>query len=86
MEVINRRVYLKQRPEGEPGAEHFGVEDVPINEVPPDHVLVKVDTLSMDAFIRTTLNASGFHTSTPQDRSDGHASAASAVGTQAFLR
>jgi NADPH-dependent curcumin reductase CurA len=63
--VTNRRIFLRERPTDMPTAEHFGVEEVPIEDVPDDHVLVKVDTLSIDAFIRTTLNADGFHASTP---------------------
>lgn len=65
MEIINRRVCLRERPTGMPGMEHFDVEEQSLDAVPADHILVKVDTLSIDAFIRTTLNASGFHASTP---------------------
>jgi NADPH-dependent curcumin reductase len=39
----------------------FGLETVSIDDVPSGHVIVKVDTLSMDAWIRTTLNHAGMH-------------------------
>jgi NADPH-dependent curcumin reductase len=44
---------------------NFGIEDVTIEEVPAGHVIVKVGTLSMDAWIRTTLSEGGFHTTSP---------------------
>ncbi len=44
-----------------PTIDDFGVEDVSIEDVPDAHVVAKVDTLSMDAWIRTTLNDAGMH-------------------------
>ncbi len=44
-----------------PLREDFGMETVSIDEVPAGQVVVKVDTLSMDAWIRTTLNHAGMH-------------------------
>ena len=44
-----------------PTIDDFGLEEVSIDKVPADHVVVKVDTLSMDAWIRTTLNHAGMH-------------------------
>jgi NADPH-dependent curcumin reductase len=44
-----------------PVIEDFGIETVSIDAVPPGHVVVRVDTLSMDAWIRTTLNDAGMH-------------------------
>lgn len=41
--------------------EDFGIETVEIADVPQEHVVVAVDTLSMDAWIRTTLNDAGMH-------------------------
>lgn len=41
----------------------FAIEDETIAAVSPGQMLVKVDTLSMDAWIRTTLDAEGFHES-----------------------
>ena len=61
MAYTNRRVLIRQYREGMPQLEDFGVEDEVIAEVPADHVLVKVDTLSMDAWIRTTLTPGSFH-------------------------
>jgi NADPH-dependent curcumin reductase len=60
--IQNRRAFIKNRPNGRmPVLEDFGVEDVAIDEVPPGHVVVKVDTLSIDAWIRTTLDSAGMH-------------------------
>lgn len=39
----------------------FGIEQVAISEIPPGHVVVEVETLSIDAWIRTTLSAAGMH-------------------------
>ena len=44
-----------------PVIDDFGVEDEAIEDIPPGHVVAKVDTLSMDAWIRTTLNEEGMH-------------------------
>jgi NADPH-dependent curcumin reductase len=44
-----------------PIMDDFGLETVSMEDVPADHVVVKVDTLSMDAWIRTTLNSAGMH-------------------------
>ncbi|MEP5937823.1 MAG: NADP-dependent oxidoreductase [Erythrobacter sp.] len=59
--IQNRRVFIKQRPNGTPIIDDFGIEDVLIDDVPAGHIVVKVDTLSMDAWIRTTLNEEGMH-------------------------
>ena len=59
--IQNRRVFIKQRPNGIPTIDDFGVEDVAIDAVPDGHIVAKVDTLSMDAWIRTTLNDAGMH-------------------------
>ena len=61
MPHTNRRIFLKQYREGLPLLEDFGVEDSEIADVPAGHVVVKVDTLSMDAWIRTTLTPGSFH-------------------------
>ena len=55
--TINRRITLASRPEGMPAPEDFKLVEEPLNDLPPDHVLVRVDSLSIDAFIRTTLDA-----------------------------
>ncbi|WP_259371341.1 NADP-dependent oxidoreductase [Parasphingorhabdus cellanae] len=59
--IQNRRVFIKQRPNGMPTIDDFGVEDVSIEDIPEGHIVAKVDTLSMDAWIRTTLNDEGMH-------------------------
>ncbi len=59
--IQNRRVFIKQRPNGMPVIDDFGIEDQTISDIPPGHVVAKVDTLSMDAWIRTTLNEEGMH-------------------------
>lgn len=44
-----------------PSLADFGVTDVAIERIPAGSVLVKVDTLSVDAWIRTTLSDAGMH-------------------------
>ena len=59
----NTRVYLTRRPNGMPTPADFTSEIQTINDVPDEHVVIKVDTLSVDAFIRTTLDGGeGLHT------------------------
>lgn len=65
MPQSNRRVFIRQYREGMPLPEDFGIEDVEIAEVPAGHLVVKVDTLSMDAWIRTTLTPGSFHETAP---------------------
>lgn len=58
----NRRVFIRQRSEGRlPLADDFGIEDVAVGPPAPGEVLVAVDTLSIDAWIRTTLSSAGMH-------------------------
>ncbi|MEM7081020.1 MAG: NADP-dependent oxidoreductase [Pseudomonadota bacterium] len=56
MTDMNRRVVLQQRPSGAPRNADFAVLEVPLEDLGPDSVTVRVDTLSVDAFIRTTLD------------------------------
>ena len=65
MPHTNRRVFIRQYREGMPALEDFGIEDLEIADVPAGHVVVKVDTLSMDAWIRTTLTPGSFHETAP---------------------
>ncbi len=65
MPHTNRRVFIRQYREGMPQLEDFGIEDVALPEVPSGQVVVKVDTLSMDAWIRTTLTPGSFHETAP---------------------
>ncbi|MBX9883400.1 MAG: NADP-dependent oxidoreductase [Novosphingobium sp.] len=65
MPHTNRRVFIRQYRAGMPSLEDFGIEDVEIAEVPAGHAVIKVDTLSMDAWIRTTLTPGSFHETAP---------------------
>ena len=60
-----RRIVLKKRPEGRPTESDFGIEDGDLLPLGEDQVTVAVSHLSIDAFIRTTLEESGFHGSVP---------------------
>jgi NADPH-dependent curcumin reductase CurA len=59
--TINRRVFIKRRPQGMPVIDDFGVETLALGDVAKGFVVVKVDTLSIDAWIRTTLSDAGMH-------------------------
>ena len=60
---INRKVVLVKHVEGMVGPEHFRFEEEPAREPNEGEVLVKVDSISIDAFIRTSLNdVEGLHT------------------------
>ena len=61
MDLVNKKVVLTQRPDGEPSAEDFSVVDEAVRELNDDEVLIAVEHLSIDAFIRTTLNVDGLH-------------------------
>jgi len=61
----SRRVVLAARPDGLPGPEHFRVESVPLRPLAEGQVRVAVEHLSIDAFIRTTLEETSFHGSVP---------------------
>jgi len=60
--LINRRVVLTERPDGMVQASNFSVEDVELGELADGDIRVQVSHLSVDAFIRTTLDSAvGFH-------------------------
>lgn len=61
MTLQNSRVFIKHYREGMPVLADFGLETTDVGAVAPGHVVVKVDTLSMDAWIRTTLTPGSFH-------------------------
>ena len=61
----NRRIVLAKRPEGVPTLDCFALEEVPVGELAEGDVLIQSECLSIDAFIRTTLNADSFHGSSP---------------------
>ncbi len=58
---INQKVVLRQRPEGTPLDSDFEVVDDVVPPPEPGHVLVQVDVLSIDAFIRTVLDEGSYH-------------------------
>ncbi len=67
-QVVARRVTLVQRPNGPVTDDCFAIveEPVDLDAVPaPGKVLVQVDTLSIDAFIRTVLEEGAYHRSAP---------------------
>ena len=57
----NRRVFIKQHAIGTPALTDFGIANETIDIVPEGLVLARVDTLSIDAWILTTLSAPGMH-------------------------
>ena len=66
-QAANTRVVLVSRPDRDPTPDNFGLESVPVVSPEPGQVLVAVDMLSIDAFIRTTLDDrdDSLHGSTP---------------------
>jgi NADPH-dependent curcumin reductase CurA len=66
-QAVNTRVVLASRPQGDPMPDNFALESAPVVSPEAGQVLVAVDVLSMDAFIRTTLDDrdDSLHGSTP---------------------
>eukprot|EP01035_Chromulina_nebulosa_P036653 gene36653-49397_t len=63
---INRKVVLTQFVTGMVGPEHFRIEEEPARAPEKGELLIKADSLSIDAFIRTSLNATeGLHQQVP---------------------
>jgi NADPH-dependent curcumin reductase len=58
---INRKVVLVHRPQGTPLDADFTMVDEPVAALTPGHVLVQVDVLGIDAFIRTVLDEGAYH-------------------------
>ena len=54
-------MFIKQHVNGTPALSDFGIADETIDETPAGQVVVKVDTLSIDAWILTTLSGPGMH-------------------------
>ena len=54
-------MFIKQHAKGTPALSDFGIADETIDGAPHDQVVVKVDTLSIDAWILTTLSDPGMH-------------------------
>ncbi len=63
--ATNRKVVLAARPNGVPKPEDFRIEEKPLPPLGEGQVRVDVSHLSIDAFIRTSLEPSGFHGSVP---------------------
>jgi NADPH-dependent curcumin reductase CurA len=62
---MNRRVVLAARPRGVPVAGDFRLVEESLAPLADGQVRIDVSHLSIDAFIRTALEASGFHGSVP---------------------
>jgi len=62
---VNRKVVLASRPRGVPAPGDFRVVEEPLAPLADGQVRIDVSHLSIDAFIRTALEASGFHGSVP---------------------
>lgn len=54
-------MFIQRHANGSPVLEDFGVADEQIDEIPEGHVVVAVDTLSIDAWILTTMSDGGLH-------------------------
>ncbi|MFT4825023.1 MAG: NADPH-dependent curcumin reductase CurA [Halioglobus sp.] len=61
MSLINRKVVLARRPDGLPLQDDFAVIDEPVGPIEAGEALIKVEHLSIDAFIGTTLDHDGHH-------------------------
>ena len=60
-----KRVTLAARPDGMPTPDDFALEEVELLPLGEDQVTVAVRYLSVDAFIRTTLEEGGIHATSP---------------------
>jgi NADPH-dependent curcumin reductase len=58
---MNRKVVLVNRPNGTPLDSDFEVVDEQVAPLTAGHVIVQVDVLSIDAFIRTVLDEGAYH-------------------------
>ncbi|MDH3641816.1 MAG: NADP-dependent oxidoreductase [Gammaproteobacteria bacterium] len=66
-EVVNRKVVLAKRPDGMPTLDCFEVVEEQLGDPQAGQALIDVEHLSIDAFIRTTLDADeGLHGSLPE--------------------
>lgn len=63
---VNRRVVLVSRPKGIPVPGDFRVETEALAPLAEGQVRIDVSRLSIDAFIRTMLETSGYHGSIPE--------------------
>ena len=63
--TVCRRITLKARPRGMPTVDDFALEEIELLPLGDDQVTVAVRFLSVDAFIRTTLEEGGIHATIP---------------------
>ena len=56
------QITLKAFPDGLPQDADFEFKTIELDEPGPDHLLIEVTHISIDAFIRTTLGSGGLHT------------------------
>jgi len=61
MSIVNRKVVLVSRPNGRPDDTNFCYVEEEVAPLDDGEVLVAVDLLGIDAFIRTTLDEGSFH-------------------------
>ena len=61
MTYINKKIILKSRPTGRPDDSNFTYLEEETAPLEDGQLLIKVDLLGIDAFIRTTLDEGGFH-------------------------
>mgnify|MGYP000309205745 FL=1 len=61
MTELNKKIVLKSRPANRPDDSNFEYREEPTAELTDGMLLIKVDLLGIDAFIRTTLNEGSFH-------------------------
>ncbi len=61
----SRKVVLASRPTGIPGSSNFRIEEEGLEALADGQVRVDVTHLSIDAFIRTTLEEESYHTPVP---------------------
>ena len=65
MSSMNRKVVLASRPVGVPSAANFRIEEEALRPLGDGEVRIDVSHLSMDAFIRTSLEEVSYHPSVP---------------------
>lgn len=61
MTELNKKIVLKSRPAARPDDSNFEYREEQTAELTDGMLLIKVDLLGIDAFIRTTLNEGSFH-------------------------
>ena len=61
MTELNKKIVLKSRPINRPDTSDFQYVEEQTSELADGMLLIKVDLLGIDAFIRTTLNEGSFH-------------------------